>query len=110
MAVRVKKGNRVLRVDETLINKYLATGYEQIDKKGNVIKPATGGRTVSLAEHNKVVNELNQLKDAQGGEDLKKENTALKGKVTKLEKKVKELEEALEKTDGNNPEDGKKEE
>lgn len=102
MAVRVKKGNRVLRVSETVLKKYLSNGYDQIDDKGNIVKEATGGKSISIKEYNKLKQELEELKEGSGGdEELKKENTALKGKVTKLENKVKELEEALEKANKN---------
>ena len=59
---KVKKANRVLTVDESVVESYLKDGYDQIDEKGEVVKRATGGRTVSLAEHNKVLDELEGLK------------------------------------------------
>ena len=97
MAVGVKmhKGNRIIHVEEGRVNSFLAQGYDQVNEKGEIVKRATGGRTVNIAEYNAVVEELEKLK--AGGvnelkaeiEALKKENATLKGKVTKLEKEVK---------------------
>jgi len=90
----VKKANRVLTVEETAVQSYLQVGYDQIDEKGKVVKHATGGRTVTLAEHNKVVEELEHLKEtdevAKELEELKKENKALKSENTKLKKAAEE--------------------
>lgn len=97
---KVKKSNRILTVNDNAVETYLQRGYDQIDDKGKVIKRATGGRMVPLSEHNAVLDQLEELKDAAGSDELKKENSVLKGKVTKLENKVKELEEALEKATG----------
>lgn len=102
--VTVRKGNRILTVANTQKNSYLKDGYDVVDSEtGEVVERATGGRAVSLAEHYKVVDELNQLKAGGGGDDayaelelkyadldaayeeLKKENSVLKGKITKLE-------------------------
>ena len=59
---RVKRLNRVLTVPDEVVGKYLKEGYDQIDDKGEVIKRATGGRFVSIAEYNKVVEELEKAK------------------------------------------------
>lgn len=59
---RVKRLNRVLTVPDEVVGKYLKEGYDQIDDKGEVIKRATGGRFVSIAEYNKVVEELEKTK------------------------------------------------
>lgn len=82
MAVTVKKENRILTVDEQSLRSYLADGYDQVEvdeKKREyiVVKRATGGRTVSLAEHNKALEEL---------EKLKAENKKLKAENTKSKK------------------------
>ncbi|MGY3717061.1 hypothetical protein ACWE42_16230 [Sutcliffiella cohnii] len=89
--VTVMKNNKVLNIEDTRLESYLLQGYDQIDKDGNVVKKATGGRTVSLQEHNKLSEELNELKQSHADsleevEELKKENATLKGKITKLEK------------------------
>lgn len=95
-SVKIRKKNRILHVETGRLNGFLNQGYDQIDEQGNVVKLATGGRTVSLPEHNKVLKELQSLKENQGdaeelnkvlaeNEELKKENTTLKGKLTKAE-------------------------
>jgi len=89
--VKVRKGNRILDIDEGRLLAHLQQGYDQIDSEGKVVKRATGGRSLSLAEHNAVVDELEKLKSvdlAKENEDLTKENKALKAKVTKLEKEL----------------------
>lgn len=106
---KVKKSNRVLTVNDNAVETYLARGYDQVDDKGKIIRRATGGRTVPLTEHNKVLDQLEELKGSAGADELKKENSVLKGKVTKLENKVKELEEALEKATGQEASGEKKE-
>ena len=103
--VTVMKNNKVLNIEDTRLESYLLQGYDQIDKDGNVVKKATGGRTVSLQEYNKLSEELNKLKRSDEElnrlkqshtdsiaevEELKKENATLKGKITKLEKAAKE--------------------
>ena len=95
VGVKMRKGNRVIHVEEGRVNSFLAQGYDQVSESGEIVKRATGGRTVNIAEYNAVVKELEELK--AGGVDklkaeieaLKKENTTLKGKITKLEKEVK---------------------
>ncbi|MEK5038773.1 hypothetical protein [Sporosarcina sp. FSL K6-3457] len=93
--VKIKKKNRILHVETSRLASFLNQGYDQIDEDGKVIKLATGGRTVSLPEHNKVIEELEALTaeletlraDGSGAE-LEKANEdikALKAKVKKLE-------------------------
>lgn len=95
-SVKIRKKNRILHVEKGRLAGFLQQGYDQIDEQGNVVKLATGGRTVSLPEYNKVLEELQALKDSQSNseeldkaheenEELKKEITALKGKLTKAE-------------------------
>ncbi|WP_017379744.1 hypothetical protein [Paenisporosarcina sp. TG-14] len=64
---KVKKSNRVLTVDENAVEAYLKQGYDKVDDKGKVLKKAIAGKSVSAAEHNKVIEENDKLK-----EDLKK--------------------------------------
>ena len=47
----VKKGNRQLTVSAEAVKSYLAKGYDEIDPTGKVINNATGGKTISYAEH-----------------------------------------------------------
>lgn len=80
VGVKMRKGNKVIHVEESRVNSFLAQGYDQVNERGEIVKRATGGRTVNIAEYNAVVEEL---------EALKKENAALKAKITKLEKGAK---------------------
>lgn len=95
--VKVRKKNKIKVVNQNRVAAHLKQGYDQIDENGEIVKRATGGRTVSLAEYNKVLDELEELKKTPSDiqeeiEALKKENATLKGKVTKLEKAAKEVE------------------
>jgi hypothetical protein len=60
--VKVRKQNRILDIPESRLEAFLQQGYDQIDEKGNVIRRATGGRKISIAEYNKVVEELEKAK------------------------------------------------
>lgn len=80
VGVKMRKGNRVIHVEEGRVNSFLAQGYDQINEDGRVVKRATGGRTVNIAEYNMVVEKL---------EALKEENATLKAKIAKLEKGAK---------------------
>ncbi|PEP21703.1 hypothetical protein CN566_28280 [Bacillus wiedmannii] len=75
--VKVKRLNKTLNIDEGRLESYLRDGYDQIDEQGNIVTRATGGREVSLAEHNKALDENDHLKE---------ENKKLKSEVTKLKK------------------------
>ncbi|HEK9103324.1 TPA: hypothetical protein SUB30_004798 [Bacillus pseudomycoides] len=77
--VKVKRLNKTLNIDEGRLDSYLLDGYDEIDEQGNIITRATGGRDVSLAEFNKVLDENDQLKE---------ENKKLKSEVSKLKKEV----------------------
>jgi hypothetical protein len=79
--VNLRKGNRVITVAEDLADGYLVRGYDQIDKNGKVTKEATGGKTVSVQEHNKLKAEL---REAQKNQD-----------AGKAQERIAELEEAL---------------
>jgi len=49
----VKKDNRVLHIDELEEEAYLADGYDVVEVQNGeyvVAKPATGGRTYTVAE------------------------------------------------------------
>ncbi len=80
--VKVKNGNKILRVDERNVDSYLKRGFDQIDDKGKVVKRATGGRSVSLATYNQVLDELEKLKKL----DVSKEATKA-DIIAELEKK-----------------------
>lgn len=89
-SVKVRKKNRILHVEKDRLAGFLNQGYDQIDEDGNVVKRATGGRTVSLPEYNKVLEELKKLKASDTGDGLKEANKEIKA----LKAKVKELEDA----------------
>lgn len=71
----VRKKNRVLTINDNAVESYLQRGYDQIDEKGKVTKQATGGKSVTVEQYNKLAEEL---------ETVKKENASLKGQITKL--------------------------
>ena len=77
--VKVKRLNKTLNIDKDRLASYLLDGYDQIDEEGNIITRATGGRNVSLAEYNKVLDEK---------DELEKENKKLKSEVAKLKKEA----------------------
>ncbi|MBU9711067.1 hypothetical protein [Evansella tamaricis] len=95
---KIKKGNRVLTVKEERLSSYLKQGYDQVDEKGEVVKRATGGKTISLGEYNKVVDELEKLKKTPANtdelnkqvEDLKAELKKVRTENTKLKKELEE--------------------
>lgn len=60
--VKVKKDNKVLYVPEERLSYYLREGYDQINDQGEVVKRATSGRMVPIAEYNRVVEELEKAK------------------------------------------------
>jgi len=72
--MKVRKENRVLTVDEADKAFYLSEGYDVVElnkdtKQYDVVEPATGGKTYSVAEYNA----------------LKNENETLKAKIVELE-------------------------
>ena len=71
--LRVKKGNIELKIDETMKDSYLATGYSLIDDKGNMLEKGK----------------------ATGIEELREENTTLKLEVDKLNKEIEKLNKEL---------------
>ncbi len=90
---KVVKGNRVLTVSDEAVSGYLKEGYDEINEKGEVVQHAIGGKTVTLAEHTKVVEELEKLKKTQSNgtsaeelEKVKEENKKLKAEIKSLKK------------------------
>lgn len=91
--VTVRKNNKVLNIEDTRLESYLAQGFDRIDKDGKVVTKATGGKTVSLAEYNKALEELEALKNKDAAKELeeaKKEIKALKTENTRLKKALEE--------------------
>lgn len=87
---KVRKKNRLLTVNDAAVASYLKEGYDQVDDKGKIIKNATGGKTINVQEFNNLNDAFQKLSKERDDlflehEELKKENTALKGQVTKLE-------------------------
>lgn len=85
----VKKGNRVLTVEESTVNTYLKQGYDQVElaedeKSYEVVKRATGGKQVSYSEYVDALEEKEKL-EAEIAE-LKAEVKTLKAENTKLKK------------------------
>lgn len=69
--ITVKKGNVELSIDETEVGKFLANGYDQIGESGEVVKQATGGKTVSVTEYNRLLAENAELKKKLGAKSSK---------------------------------------
>lgn len=80
MAVLRKDNVTLKENDQSKIKELKAIGYEEIGKDGKVIADKKD-KTVSAKEYDDLTLEH---------EELKKENTALKGQVTKLENAAKE--------------------
>ena len=94
-SVKIRKKNRILHVESDRLEGFLNQGYDQIDEDGNVVKRATGGRTVSLPEYNKVLEELEALRAIDPSAELETANKEIKS----LKEKVKELEDASKKAE-----------
>lgn len=92
--IRLKKQNRVIVVSETQAKGYLSRGYDSIDDSGKVLKEATGGKNVSVAEFNKVKEQLKVALASKGSSD---ENEKLKAKIKELEEDVEAYEKENEK-------------
>lgn len=87
---KVRKANRVLTVIDEAVENYLKRGYDQIDENGKVIKPATGGKTISIVKYNKVLATNKELE--QTIEKLEEENKGLKEELKKLSEQAKNKE------------------
>ena len=82
--LRIKRRNRELLIDDRDKATYLNDGYDVIDDKGRIVEPATGGKTISYAEH---LAEMNVLK-AQIKPDRSEEVTNLQEKLQEAEKTI----------------------
>lgn len=83
---KLKKLNRVITVEDAQINGYLTRGYDLINEDGKVIKHATGGKSVPVAEYNKAISKIDELKD-----ELKEEVAVFEVENNRLEKEVEKL-------------------
>ncbi len=59
--VKVKRLNKVLNIDKDFLASYLNDGFDQINDEGKIIKRATGGRNISVQEHNKALDKIDEL-------------------------------------------------
>ena len=59
--VKVKRLNKVVNIEKDFLATYLNDGYDQINDEGKIIKRATGGRNISVAEHNKALDKIDEL-------------------------------------------------
>ncbi|CAI8882370.1 hypothetical protein [Bacillus sp. IT-79MI2] len=59
--VKVKRLNKVLNIERDFLASYLNDGFDQINEDGKIIKRATGGRNISVAEHNKALDKIDEL-------------------------------------------------
>ena len=97
-----KKLNRVYKIEEQEKAAYLKRGFDIVNEKGEVIE-ASPDKTISYAEHNKIVAELKaELEKANdvpknakelkaANEELVKANEELVTKVAELEAQVEAL-------------------
>lgn len=94
--VKMMKENAVIDVADTQVDSFKSQGYDVIDKDGNVVEKATGGRVVTVEEHNNVVDELEALKEEKGkSKDSSKELDEANKKVKAAETKIAELQEEI---------------
>ncbi|WP_302950922.1 hypothetical protein [Holdemania filiformis] len=104
--LRIKRRNRELLIDDRDKATYLNDGYDVIDDRGQIVEPATGGKTISYAEHLAEINALKaQIKPAQNEEvivlqeklqEAEKTIHGLKTEIGKLKSKEKKNAEAAD--------------
>ncbi|MGG0516630.1 hypothetical protein [Bacillus pseudomycoides] len=59
--VKVQRLNKVLHIEKDFLPSYLNDGFDQINEDGKIIKRATGGRNISVAEYNKALDKIDEL-------------------------------------------------
>ncbi|PEW74009.1 hypothetical protein CN449_15195 [Bacillus thuringiensis] len=74
--VKVKRLNKVLNIEKDFLATYLNDGYDQINDEGKIIKRATGGRTISVVEHNKALDKIDELEAELADLKAPKKSTA----------------------------------
>lgn len=78
-----RKANKILKISEDAISRYLGQGYNITDAQGNLVKKGTPNDTTQLtAEYRKQEEEIKSLK-AQN-DSLKAEVKALKAELVKV--------------------------
>ena len=82
----VRRENRQLTVQDDVVASYFIEGYDQIDVDGNIVKRATGGRMIPLAEFNKVIDENEKLQAIV--KDLKEEKEVLEADNERLTRQL----------------------
>ncbi len=60
MEIKVKRANKILRIDDSSKKTYLDLGYDVIDGKGKIIEH--NNKTVTIAEYQALVAENKSLK------------------------------------------------
>ena len=60
MEIKVKRANKILRIDDSRKKTYLDLGYDVIDGKGKIIEH--NNKTVTIAEYQALVAENKSLK------------------------------------------------
>lgn len=60
MEIKVKRANKILRIDDSSKKTYLDLGYDVIDAKGKIIEH--NNKTVTIAEYQALVAENKSLK------------------------------------------------
>lgn len=74
--VKVQRLNKVLHIEKDFLPSYLNDGFNQITEEGKVIKRATGGRNVTLGEHNKALDRIEELEQEIADLKAPKKSTA----------------------------------
>ncbi|QEL88478.1 hypothetical protein [Bacillus mycoides] len=59
--VKVKRLNKVLNIEKDFLPSYLNDGFDQINEDGKIIKRSTGGRNISVQEHNQALDKIDKL-------------------------------------------------
>ncbi|PED73067.1 hypothetical protein COL30_11995 [Bacillus pseudomycoides] len=59
--VKVQRLNKVLHIEKDFLESYLNDGFDQIGEEGKIIKRATGGRNVTVSEHNVALDRIEEL-------------------------------------------------
>lgn len=91
-----KKLNRVYNINEQEKDAYLKRGFDIVNEKGEVIE-ASPDKTITYAEHNKIVAELKaELEKANDVPKNAKELKAVNEELTKANEELTAAKEALE--------------
>lgn len=90
MSIQAQKGNKILRISEDSIEKYLGMGYNIVGSDGAVLKKAVPSDNNQLKlEYSQLTNEVASLKATV--ESLEAKNKALAQENKALAKKLEEV-------------------